>query len=85
LEGAEAGRRTHHLTSQDVAVFFTDDPERAYRHYATPQGYVTRVEIPRWLADETYQINETSGLPEWKFNREWQMTYLMTENKHFQL
>jgi RHS repeat-associated protein len=66
IEEVAPNRRPNHFTSEDPAIFFTDDVKRAATQYATPSGVVARVEIPRRVADAAKQFDRY-GNTEYKF------------------
>jgi hypothetical protein len=65
LDVIAESRRVHHKTSQDVAVFLTDDPARAMQSYGRG-GQTARTVVPRKFAMSMWQTSGHPPLPEYK-------------------
>lgn len=57
LDLDKVNKRLNHVSSKDVAVFLTDDIERAITQYATPRGYVYTSKVSKTFANSIKQYD----------------------------
>lgn len=81
LSQVKPARRPGHLTSEDPAVFLTDDPARAATQYATPRGEVARAVVSQDTANSMKQLDQY-GRPEFKATTQEQIEEL---NAHLEI
>jgi hypothetical protein len=82
IESAVAHQRPTHLTDKKPGIFFTDDVARAAQSYATPEGVVVRVRVPRGLANKVVRTDPSTGKREWVFRKTEDIEYL---NRHLEI
>jgi hypothetical protein len=75
LEMAAAGRRATHQTSQDIAIFMTDDLKKATK-YSTPFGEIARSTVPRSFAEQARKWDTSTSSWEFKFTTQEQVDVL---------